>query len=586
MKAQNWDKQDVQFLANLALPVRKLAAAMKQGKGARIGQSTVVSQKVHTFNPLTPQFIHILQDVDAGQTFYQQTAAGRVYHMDIFHQQGLIDHHLVAAALKRAADVYQFQFSLSSIVFAENGSRGVNTDYIDIQTGTGGGRVTGALTYGKKLSLRKAHENHVHFAAMFEAQHQAFLFYAVLAIEAVILSNHLELRRNERLIHIKGKQEKPEMADYTDETDSFMQRNSSGFGQKLSPAVKQHKLVQDALELADHFDTIQDAQQFMNKLHSPNKSKFMQDLEDDGERQRLLDRLTGMGIVKAGQRSLELTVYGQELEQYLKEHFLEIEAHLRKSFRAIKPLSRQAGKNKIQCCRYEWNTGVAAWQKNNDQKDGELAVADTVALAARRMVIDQQPEFQINDEDISYFAREKVSKAELCVLIDTSASMTGARWRAAKFLVRYLLLSTPDRVGVITFQENYANITVPLTRDYREVENCLRTIKPAGATPLALGIKTCLDYLTNTRTHNPLLLLISDGLPTLADQSRDPVADALAAARAIKQQGYGFTCIGLKPHHSYLTQLAELAGGSAYMLEELEKQLLVQAAWEQRLKLV
>lgn len=573
----DWDKHDVQFLSNLALPVRKLSDAIKQGKGVRIGQSTVISQKVHTFNPQTPQFINILENTDAGQAFYQQPAAGKVYHLDIFHQKGLIDHHQVAAAVKRAAESYNFQFSLSNITFAEDRSRGVSIDYIDLQTGTGGGRITGALHYGKKLSLRKAHENHVHITAMFDAQHRAFLFYIVLAVESVILENNFELRRNERIIHVKGKEgEKPDLTAYTDETDSFMQCN--GGGQKLSPAVKQHKIVKDSLELTNDFDTIQDVREFMNKIHSHSKSKLMRELEAAGDGQRSLERLSGMGIVREGQKSLELTAYGLEVQKYLNEHFTEIEAHLRKSFRSIQPLAGQAGKNKM-LRSYEWKNGTAVRKGSSNKKDGELAVADTVQNAARRMAADIKSGFRIGYEDLSYLEREQVTKAEICVLLDASASMAGARMRAAKFLVRYLLLTTPDRVGVVTFQEKQAQVAVPLTRDYRQVETCLREIKPSGATPLALGIKTCLGYLADTRKHNPLLILITDGIPTLAEHLRDPVADALAAAQAIKEQGCRFICIGLKPHQSYLSQLAGIAGGTAYIMEELEKHRMLQAVW-------
>lgn len=579
MNGLAWDKNDLQLLAKLAMPVRRLAAIIRRGQGARIGQSTVVSQKVHTFNPLTPQIINVLQDADAGQAFYQRTQPGEIYHLDIFHQRALIEPQLIAAALKQAVEAYNFQSSVNNILYTEDNTRGINADFIDIQTGKGGGRITGNLRCGRKLSLRRAHENHVHIVLMVQPEHLAFLFYCVMAVETAILANHFELRRNERIINVRGQGKgKPDLEPYTDQSDSFMQQKSGG--QNMSSTVRQHKLAKDAMALSESFDSIQEARDFVNRIHEEDSRQVKRELERAEDGQRLLERLTGMGIIEADGKSVRLTAYGVELQKYLNGNLLEIEAQIRNSYRMIKPLFKQNGKNKLMNFSYVSQSGYSAGPIGCNDK-GELAVAETVTAAARRMLTDKQTVFRIEAADLQYLLREQVTKAEVCVLIDASGSMTGERIRAAKFLVRHLLLTHPDRIGVVTFQENRATILTPLTRDYREIETGLREIKAAGATPLALGIKACLNYLAGTRTHNPVILLITDGLPTMADCSRDPVADALEAARAIKRQKCRFVCIGLKSHRSYLTSLAECAGGSSYMLEELEKQNIVKTVLEE-----
>ena len=167
-------------------------------------------------------------------------------------------------------------------------------------------------------------------------------------------------------------------------------------------------------------------------------------------------------------------------------------------------------------------------------------------------------------------------------MVDASASMVGQRIKAAKFLARHLLLSTPDRISMVIFQDDWAKVQVPFTRDYRQVEQSLREIVSLGSTPLALGLKVCVGYLQQEKVHNPMIILITDGVPTLADVSGDPMADALTAAQDIKSKNYGFVCIGLKPHKNYLAKLSQAAGGSTYVLDELEKQVLVKAAWAER----
>jgi len=583
----DWNQYDVQFLANLALPVRNLEATIKQNRGARIGQTTIASQKVHTFNPLTPQIINILQNADAGQAFYQRQECGSVYHLDIFHQCGLVDHRQVAASIKKAVDTYNFHYSVNNLVFLfpESSCEGVKADFIDIQTGTGGGRITGALNFGKKLSLRRAHENHVHIAIMMAPYHLAFLFYVVLAVESVILDHNLELRCNEKIMHVNSKEKtKQDLSAYTDQTDSFLQPKSAA--PDMSPNLKRHNFIRDALELADDFDTIQDVKDFLQQLDNNNKNKLLKELEQNGNNKQALDRLVGMGIIDMDNKSVKLTNYGADFKRYLDGHLLDIEAHLRQSLRMVKPLTRQAGRSKFT----EW---VASWdssgicklpETSNCDQSGELAVSETVNAAARRMVAENRSVLQIDCSDLRHFKREKKQRSEICLLIDASASMAGQRIRAAKFLVRHLLLTTPDRIGVVTFQDNQANVQVPLTRDYGEIEQSLRKIRVSGATPLALGLKTCLEYLVQAKARNPLIILITDGIPTFAEHSRDPMADALVAAKDISIQGYGFTCIGLKPQRNYLAHLAQCAGGTIYVLEELEKQVLVEAAWEQCVK--
>jgi len=228
-----------------------------------------------------------------------------------------------------------------------------------------------------------------------------------------------------------------------------------------------------------------------------------------------------------------------------------------------------------------------SWQVTNNaagrgQYHDELAISETITAAARRTIRENIAHFHITSNDLQYYGRLRNKKTDICLLIDASASMSGSRIMAAKFLARHLLLSTPERICVITFQDKQAKVQVPLTRDYRIIEKSLREIRAFGSTPLGLGLRTSQNYLREVKAHNPLIILITDGIPTLADVSSDPLADALLAAQDIKNAGLGFTCIGLQPHRKYLTQLAENAGGTMYIVDELEKQNLVQAVWQER----
>jgi magnesium chelatase subunit D len=570
------------LLTSLARPADFLRVCFQGDKGARIGQSTVASQKLHTLNPARPEEVKIMQDVDAGRIFYQRTTPGEVYHLDIFHQCGLVDHRKVAAAVKKAVDIYSYHHRLRKMALFSEIDDGAKADYIDVQTGTGGGRITGALNYGRKLSLRRAHENHVHVSAMLPAEHLECLFYIVMAVEEAITACGFELRRNERIIHgAGGGGSSTDMSPYSDVSDSFLRQR----GQEQMPAAaKRHQHLQDISELSDDFDSPRDLQEMLQEVaQGADRKQLAESAIRRGGSERTLDRLSGMGLVELTKKGAKLTDQGQELMDYLQRHLPEVEAHLRKAFQLLKPEKQHDGHNKSLKCSKGFGAGKRLMRPEcRHTLPGELAVAETVNAAACRAVAESLREIAITAQDLRHFVRKPKQKAEICLVIDASASMSGSRIRAAKFLARHLLLTTPDPISIITFQAESAQVGLAMTRDIRQADESLRQLCALGSTPLASGLRTCLEYLGSVNVRNPLIILITDGMATIGDKTRDPLADAIEAAKEIKTKGYGFTCIGLKPHRQHLLLLAKAAGGTVCVLDELEKHLLVRSAWVRR----
>jgi magnesium chelatase subunit D len=569
------------FFTELDRPVALLQAMIRENRGARIGQSTVVSRKMHTVEAARPETVTVLTNVDAGRVFYNRQNGDEVFHLDIFHQCGRVDHRQVAARLRKAVEIYGFHYNIyASHHFGfRSVGEAVSADFVDVQTGTGGGRITGSLNYGQKLSLRRAHENHVHVTAMLPGEHIAGLFYLVMAAEEAIRTAGLELRRNERIIHGRGGGGGGDLSPYCDQTDSFLRQKGCG----ATETAQRHQYLQDVTDLADEFDTVQDVRDVLAEADGgAGEQKLLQSLARRGSGEQALRRLERQGILAVEGGKVRMTEYGQGLKIYLDRHLPEIEAFLRRAFRLFRPPVWRPGRSKLLA---EGQGGVGPRQlkpRDGSGPGGELAVAETVNAAARRTLDSARGGLEIIADDLREFVRKRRQKAEICLLVDASASMTGQRLRAAKFLARHLLLSTPDRLAIIAFQEDSAKLVQPLTRDWQQVESSLRGITSCGSTPLAGALTTCLTYLREANVRNPLIILITDGIPTVAEHSRDPLNDALEAAASIKLSGYGFACIGLKPHRSFLAQLAVRAGGSLYVMEELEKHAMVNAAWSER----
>lgn len=192
--------------------------------------------------------------------------------------------------------------------------------------------------------------------------------------------------------------------------------------------------------------------------------------------------------------------------------------------------------------------------------------------------------FHLAREDLRVYRRQGYRTRDICLLIDASASMAGKRIRAAKHLARHLLQSGHDRVAVLSFQEKETSVCVPFTRNGPRVEAGLRRMQPFGLTPLASGLHDCLDYLVTARSRNPLLLLITDGVPTVPRWTMNPLGDAIRAAAEVASRKVSFACIGLEPNRDFLEKLAQQGRGSLYVVEELEKDALVAIAHRERRK--
>jgi len=547
------------FFNKILLVSADLAAIIHKNMGMRVGQSTVCSQKLHTFDLKTPQEVNILQDIDAGQTFYHRKEPGSIYHLDIFHECGLVDHHIAAALIRAAVELYNGYYGEYIVNDPDNK---VEADLFDIQTGTGGGRITGSLDYGKKMSLRKGHRNHVHITMALPQKHVACTVYVIMAVENAILSCNLELRRNEKVNNVKSNGKgKIDLSAYADQSDSLLQRNNS------NKIYDTDEKKQDIAGFMGKFNTAQ-----VSKISTNNHNNNGQKPTGDVNSIRGVEGLADRGIIELNDNCESLIKSGKQVKHFFEQYLPEIEIHLQQVIRNAKYFFDQTGgskklQNKLSCHGGQddsHNIKVG-------HEYGEVNISESISAAARRMVASNDKIFKITHADLRYMTKRKRQKIEFCILIDASSSMEGQRIHAAKQLAKFLFLSTADPISVIAFQENKAWVQVPFTRDLQQLEERLEEIKAYGETPLALGLTACIQYLEKSSVHNPLIILITDGVPTSGTITSDPVHDALEVAKRIKFKKYGFTCIGLKPHLNYLNQLAKIAGGSIYAVDELER---------------
>lgn len=206
-------------LTRLAQAAAVIGQVFAAGEGMRLGQSAVLSTKVHAFDSHRPEHVQILINSDAGKILYHRKNSGDICHLDIFHQCAQVDHRFIAYYLYQAIAKYN-KLADKQIEFACEGI--VNPDFVDIQTAVGGGRITGNLNGGQKLSLRRVHENHVHIALRLVPTDYMCLFYIVAAVEAALIDLGVELRCNEGIFYVDSPEFQEGLSPYSDQTDSLL----------------------------------------------------------------------------------------------------------------------------------------------------------------------------------------------------------------------------------------------------------------------------------------------------------------------------------------------------------------------------
>jgi len=178
--------------------------------------------------------------------------------------------------------------------------------------------------------------------------------------------------------------------------------------------------------------------------------------------------------------------------------------------------------------------------------------------------------------------REKIRETKMGNLImfvvDASGSMAAEeRMSATKGAVLSLLLDAyqrRDRVGMVVFRKNSAELVLPPTNSVELAQKYLATLPTGGRTPLAHGLKLGLDAVESSlRTDDiPLLVLVSDGRANVNLYGGDPVEEAKSVACKIASKG--IQSITIDTEHGFLTfglvkQLSETMGSKYLRLEEL-----------------
>jgi len=164
----------------------------------------------------------------------------------------------------------------------------------------------------------------------------------------------------------------------------------------------------------------------------------------------------------------------------------------------------------------------------------------------------------------------------------------GARERmgAVKGAIFYMLQEAyqkRDRVGMIAFRRQKAEVLLPITRSIDLAQKCLQEMPTGGKTPLADGLATALLTLY-TKSHRdsdmePILILVTDGRANYIDESgNNPVDQALAMGEKIGKAGITSVVIDTETDFIKLgiaKDLAKAMNATYYSLKQLSEEQII-----------
>ncbi len=173
---------------------------------------------------------------------------------------------------------------------------------------------------------------------------------------------------------------------------------------------------------------------------------------------------------------------------------------------------------------------------------GDIALDATIRAAApHQMGRSGDLAVQLTSDDFRFKIREKRIGNLLLFLVDASGSM-GSRGRmaASKGAVMSLLLDAyqkRDKVSMITFRRNEAEVNLPITNSVELAGKLLAQMPVGGRTPLSAGLikgyEQMRNFLIREPTGRPIVIILTDGKGNVSLGDDKPVDEMLKLATSM-----------------------------------------------------
>jgi len=193
----------------------------------------------------------------------------------------------------------------------------------------------------------------------------------------------------------------------------------------------------------------------------------------------------------------------------------------------------------------------------------------------------------IKQSDIQIKKREKRTGNYILFVVDASGSMgANKRMTAVKGAILSLLndaYQKRDKVGMIMFKQQSAEIILDMTRSVDLAQKKLDELPTGGKTPLCFGLdlahNTVKTALIKDKEILPVIVLVSDGRATFG-RSKNALDDAMQSAKSIAADKIHSIVIDAEQDFIKLKlslKIAETMNADYYKLEDLRADTLISA---------
>jgi len=257
--------------------------------------------------------------------------------------------------------------------------------------------------------------------------------------------------------------------------------------------------------------------------------------------------------------------------------------------RLTTPLDRLARRTsgRRSLTRTDRKRGRYVFSRPMEGRISDIAFDATIRQAAPHQVRRQRSDVALAVEKDDLRRKVRVSRTANLVLfvVDASWSMAAAeRMVATKGAILSLLQDAyqrRDKVGLIVFRQNGAELLLPPTSSVKLAESMLEDITVGGKTPLSSGLYLAYQVFMREVRRNPrvmpLMILLTDGAGNVSMTDLAPREEGCQIAESIHGGNIRSVVINTE-HKSFDRGLAqELAfylGAECYTLEELGAQEL------------
>ncbi len=229
-----------------------------------------------------------------------------------------------------------------------------------------------------------------------------------------------------------------------------------------------------------------------------------------------------------------------------------------------------------------------AYPANDQIRD--IAIDATLRAAApKHMFRDKNGmAVAIHRSDIRVKVREKRTGNTIIFVVDASGSMgANKRMIAVKGAILSLLndaYQKRDKVGLIAFRNDCAELLLGITRSVELAEKKLSILPTGGRTPLAAGLDMAYEVvkagMIKDKDMLPVVVVVTDGRATYSQKGIDAFDDALGAAEKIAAEQIKSIVIDTDQNFIKLKMAEDLAkamNADRFQIEELRAESVVAA---------